>query len=213
MKDYKTFNINEIEKIIDYKFKNPQLLENVFTHPSFLKNIHFDRLEFLGDRVLSQVVASFLYKQFPDDEAGKMALRFISATNTNTLSSMGKTIGLPDHIKCTGKPSDSVIADTLEALIGAIFIDGGYTKSKKFVFNILIKNIIFKGEKNEKNLLQEWAQKNKYPMPEYICMKEAKVFSVIARIKGIKQYGVAQAKNKKEASILAAKKFLDSIDK
>jgi ribonuclease-3 len=200
-----------IQKEIDYQFKDSTFIDTVFTHTSYRKNIHFDRLEFLGDRVLSFVAAEYLFKAFPEEATGQMSLRYIDITKTQPLAAAAIKMNLEDHVMCSTTPSTSVLADTIEALIGAIFLDGGYLKAKKFITTKIINTTSIEGIKNIKNLLQEWAQQNKFSMPNYSCCQENKNFHVKVKITGIQDEGYGIAKSKKEASIQAAERLLTRI--
>ena len=135
-------NIKIIEKIIKYKFSDNSLAEAALTHTSFknLKNDNkFERLEFLGDRVLGLVISDLLYESYPDEDEGDLAKRFSVLVSGKTLSKICKDINIEKYIKVgpnisfENDSNSSILSDTMESLIGAIFLDSNYKNAKKFI--------------------------------------------------------------------------------
>ena len=135
--------MSELAAFIELAFGRPpadlKLFDRAVTHASVGRN-SYDRLEFLGDRVLGLVVASWLYERFPDEPEGLMSKRFNSLVSRETCAEVGRAIGVPAHIRL-GKQaredraanSDNVVGDVVEALIGALFLDSGLDAAQAFI--------------------------------------------------------------------------------
>jgi ribonuclease-3 len=213
-------NIKEFYKIIqqkiNYIFKDTSFIDNVFVHPSYNNNIEFDRLEFIGDGILTTVCRRFLYKTFKTEETGDLVLRFIHITRSDSLAKIMVNMELAEYIQCIGSPTTSILADTIEALIGAICIDRGYTSCQSFIEKKIIKILLSDPQKNCKNLVQEWAQKKGMQMPIYKCTGEHRNFTVIVRLNDLNNRNIfcrGSGVSKKEASMSAATKLWDNIIK
>jgi len=220
------FDKKSVEEIIKYKFKSKTLLENALTHTSYAKshnNSDYERLEFLGDRVLGLVISEFLYEKFSNETEGDLAKRFSVLVSGKTLQSILKDLKLKKYIQVginvdLTKSNNSILIDTMEALIGAIFIDGGYNKSKIFILKNWNKYIVNNSipPKDPKSKLQEWSVANNYGMPVYSNYLKtgpdhSPKFKVqlnvdnFAKLKGI-------GLSKKEAEQDAAKKVISLIN-
>lgn len=168
-------------------FKNQALFEQALTHRSWL-NEHSDaagnneRLEFLGDAVLEFAVSSRIYEQFPDKEEGFLTALRANIVNTENLAAAAKRINLGKELRLSkgeenggGRDNASLLADTLEAIIGAIYIDQGYENARIFVNELLLENIEEKLSlplKDFKSRLQETVQANGSSTPKYSIVKE-----------------------------------------
>ena len=177
----------------------------------------YERLEFLGDRVLGLVIAEMLFKTFPNEKEGEWAVRFTALVKESTLSDVAKTLGL-DACLITNedylRSNDSVLADVCEAVLGALYLEKGLDKVQDFVSVLWhpFLNEKMTSIKDAKTMLQEWAQKNKGIVPEYRVISKTgpdhePCFEVEVAILGV---GSARAKgsSKKEAMTLAAKELL-----
>jgi len=232
LKKEKDLMTNNLEKKLDYKFKNRILLKESLTHPSFQKRSLKDkktnnqRLEFLGDSVLDLVVTGYLYRSFPSFSEGKLTKiksvivsKDILAKWANNLS-LGKYIILGKGEDSTGgRKKLSILADCFEALLGAIYLDGGLQRAKKIISLFIKKEteLIIKGKQGEdyKTLLQEISQKKIKCLPEYFLIKEKgpdhkKIFCIEVRLKKI-AYGSGIGENKKEAEQEAARNALKKL--
>ena len=126
---------DKILSILKYNFKNEDLLLDALTHTSYLNNTqnnNFERLEFLGDRVLGLVISDILYRKFPDEKEGELARRMAVLVSGKTLAIIARKLNISDYIKVAdnltfndGK-NYSILSDTMEALIGAMFLDSNY---------------------------------------------------------------------------------------
>ena len=217
-----------IEKKLKYKFKNKTLLKTALTHSSHANECSLEsneRLEYLGDAILGCVVARELYKLFPEYTEGELSkLRSAIVSRTN-FSKFAQELKIDKQIllgkgeeNTVGRERDSNLAGAFEALIGAIYLDGGYRKVYKIISQIikscLNDNSIFSDFKTR---LQEVAQKKYKQIPRYSVVNEEgpphdKKFYIKVEIAS-KLKGEGTGKNKKEAEQAAAKQALSLIEK
>ena len=168
-------SIKELEKIIKYTFKNTSLLRTSLTHKSFDKERNNEKLEFLGDRVLGLVISEKLLEKFPDEKEGIIDKKFSNLVNKNTCSLIAKKLNLKKFLylgasqKNLERSGDKIISDSFEAIVGAIFLDGGLKASQKFILNFwnfyLDKSIITLVD--SKTQLQEYSLKKFKELPKY----------------------------------------------
>jgi ribonuclease-3 len=162
---------------LDYQFSHPQLLRQALTHRSY-GTPNYERLEFLGDSVLNCVVASLLYQRFPDIPEGDLSRVRSHLVKESTLCELalalklGELLRLGDgEMKSGGQHRPSVLADAVEALIGAIYLDGGFTAAQSVVGGLYAQLLegLEPGNlgKDAKTLLQEYLQGNKIALPQY----------------------------------------------
>ena len=170
------FNVDKIQEIIGYKFKNPNILRECFTHPSYV-NEHkeyedYDRLEFLGDSVLGFVVADYLFRNGNKTE-GAMTENKKSIVSKVPLSIASKRLNLNEYIlkSETLSVTDSICENVFEAIIGGIYLDGGILKAKKFIYEKLISvvGVMFYSIKQDKLItLKEYVEQNALGSIEYV---------------------------------------------
>ena len=221
-------NIKTIENSIKYDFVNKALLEDAITHTSFVNNkkdYTYERLEFLGDRVLGLAIADLIYKNFLNESEGDLARRIAFLVSGKTLSEIAIKLKLQNYVrvsenlKFNNGENNSILSDTMEAIIGAIFLDSNYSEVKKVIKYIwieYIKNDV-KPPKDPKSALQELSMELKYEMPVYSnYIKEgpdhSPIFKVKVSIKGLnKSQGIGVSK--KSAEIDAASKLLRIIER
>jgi len=182
-------DLEEFEKSIGVKFKNKELLLEAFTHRSYLnENADWngrqnERLEFLGDAVLELIVTEHLFSNFKDKAEGELTSYRAALVNANMLSEVAQDLGLNDHLllsrgeaKDLGRARQYILANTFEALVGAIYLDAGYDAADKFIRkNILSKvsDVISKKLfRDPKSLFQERAQEVYGITPKYEVLKE-----------------------------------------
>ncbi len=224
-------NFIQLQKLIGFKISNPNLYLKALTHRSYLEVNHSlsksnERLEFFGDSVLNMVVAKFLLKKFPKKNEGFLTKVRAAIVNKYHLSKSAEELGLNKLILFNEKylrgsidGFQTIMADTLEALIAAIYLDRGIEKAEKFIHKKIIKSFEFEKEflvdKNYKGQLLEYTHAKKLPMPYYKVVNEEgpshnKKFRVQVYI-GKDIYGEGSGKNKKvaeqEASRVALQKF------
>ncbi len=227
------FPIDQLEKNLAYTFENKNLLYNALTHSSYCNESkgpsleNNERLEFLGDAVLELVVSQLLYKEYKDFSEGELTKMRAKIVCSNTLAQIAWKLNLGEYIimgkgevNQGGRKRKSVLADGLEAIIGAIYLDSGLKEIKKFI-NFHFKSIImtiYKGnlDSDYKSMLQEKVQSEKDYELYYELIKEEgpdhnKIFYVDVIINN-RKYGTGMGKNKKEAEQKAAKEALNYID-
>ena len=172
-------NISNLEKKIGYKFTKVKILEQALTHSSYNNQINsYERLEFLGDRILSFIVAEEIFINMPQIKEGQMHLMCEFLINEDNLSNVAKKINLSNFIKVKSgnqeneiSKNKSIQSDVLEALIAAIYLDGGLEVSKNFIkkyFDFLLKI----PSQNSKSELQERALSNSFDLPKYTLIKK-----------------------------------------
>lgn len=169
----------EIERRIGYSFADHALLASALTHVSALKSpsdraASYQRLEFLGDHVLGLVVSAMLFRAFPNGDEGELSKRLADLVRRETCADVARTLGLDDGIKLGAVGSaerlrKSVLGDICEAVIGAIFIDGGYQAAADFVDRAWVDRLRkpMRALRDPKTVLQEWAQGRGLPTPTY----------------------------------------------
>ena len=225
-------NLTNFEKQIGFSFKNQDLLKQAFIHRSYLnefkkrENESNERLEFLGDAVLSFVVSSWLFEDFPAYPEGKLTSLRSNMVNTEALAKIAIKLKIGDFLllsrgekEAQGQNNPTLLANALEAVIGALFLDQGLEAVKNFIgknFQVILEQTIRSGRlKDYKSLLQEKAQAQTNQSPVYKIIKEegpehSKVFTVDVLIQGdILSQGVGKSKQKAEQQ--AAQKALENL--
>lgn len=194
----KKISENNFEQKIGVNFKDKNLLQQAFYHRSYLnenKQIKEsnERLEFLGDAVLEFVVSEHLFRKFPREQEGVLTALRARLVNTTSLAQVAQSLDLGERLylsrgeeKSGGRRNPGLLADTVEALIGAIFVDRGIEEARRFVekhVSAKIPEVVKKSLKDPKSMLQEFVQAAGYPAPIYKVVREvgpdhAKVFTV-----------------------------------
>jgi len=218
-------NYQSLEKKIDLKFKNKNLLIQALTHKSFNPNENNEKIEFLGDRVLGLVIANKLLEIYPKEKEGILDKKFASLVNKKTCLEIAKKINLAIYIKTFNpnnkkiKIEDKIISDSCEALIGAIYLDKGYTIVEKIILNLwedhIEKSVVT--EIDAKTKLQELTLKNFKKLPIYKLIsntgpRHKPIFKVGVKLPNTK-YFIASGKSKKEAEQNAAIECLKITNK
>ena len=179
----------KFEEISGITFKNKELLRRAFTHRSYLnenrgaESSHNERLEFLGDAVLELMVTEYLFEKYPDSNEGDLTAYRASLVNAVTLSEAAQKINVNDFLllsrgeaKDTGKARQCILANTMEAIIGAIYLDHGYDSAKYFIsknlFHLIDKIVADKSWIDAKSKFQEKAQEKESLTPQYKSLKE-----------------------------------------
>jgi ribonuclease-3 len=223
-KDFKEF-----EKLIGIEFKNKNLLEQAFTHRSFLnehKNLrgkHNERLEFLGDAVLELVVTHYLYEEYPEKNEGDLTSIRSALVNAQTCAEVAKKLNVNDFLllsrgeaKDVGRARQYILANALEAIIGAIYVDLGYEKAHDFIIEHItpMTGQIVKEElwMDAKSKFQEKSQDMEGITPSYKTIKEVgpdhdKKFTVAVFI-GDKIIAEGEGESKQDAEQSAARRAL-----
>ena len=210
--------------IQDYKFKNEALLDLAFTHSSFSKTNN-ERLEFLGDSVLNLVITKYLFENYPELDEGKMSRVRSNLVNQETLSSLSKKLELQKNIKLSageektnGREKKSILSNTFEALIGAIYLDSDldvvFNYIKKVYGDLLTNANLIKNNKDPKSILQEYCQGRFLPLPNYNTKElndKVNTFETVCSIDGIKDFGYGKGNTKKNSHQSAAEKMLEQL--
>ena len=224
-------NITNFENKIGYTFKNKSILINSLTHPSYIKEKknrnyiikeEFERLEFLGDRVLGLVIASLLYSKFNESNEGDLSKKLSYLVQKNFLYKISQDLSIDKILLFSFKKSNekmnlSILSDSVESLIGAIFIDGGYRSSYKFINKIWGPYLNTKASniQDSKTNLQEISQSKYKKLPIYSLLKKegpshAPVFTISLKalnLKKIKASGTSIREAEKNAASIALKIF------
>lgn len=210
--------------IAGYSFKAPSLLDEALTHPSLSGSYNYQRLEFLGDRVLGLVIATWLLEVYPREAEGTLNRRFTTLVRRETLAEMSNTLAIIDKLKLTPgaeaegtRSKEAIMADVCESVIGAIYLDGGFEAADTFIRQHW-KPLIGTGltaHKDSKTQLQEWCQARTVALPQYIEVARTgpdhdPVFTIEAVIEG---FGKAQAEGtaKRLAEQLAAERLYNKL--
>jgi ribonuclease III len=208
---------------IGHAFADPELLRRALTHASARGKGHEnnERMEFLGDRVLGLVIAEMLFERFPGESEGHLARRLNAMVRLETCADVARAIGIPDAIRTaqnepTGKLSQNttVLGDACEALIAAIYMDGGLEAARRFIVAQWQDRIgeVAAGERDPKTALQEWALGRGIAVPDYVELSRTgpdhdPEFIMEVRVAGYEPV-TAQGKSKRDASRGAALAFL-----
>ncbi len=222
----------ELEQKIGYKFQSQSLLDQALTHSSYANEKKLgklgcnERLEFLGDAVLELVSSEFLYRKYPNVPEGELTKKRASLVCEPSLAFCAREFGLPDYLllgrgedMTGGRHRDSIVSDATEALLGAIYLDGGFANAKEFVLNFILNDIEHKQLfYDSKTILQEIVQESGRQMSvEYILLKEEgpdhnKSFTVCVSIHGEKM-GIGTGHTKKAAEQAAAYQAIRKMKK
>lgn len=215
-----------LEDLVGYIFIDRDLADLALTHPSMEGGAHYQRLEFLGDRVLGLVIARWLYQAFPDEQEGKLNRRFAALVRRETLARIAADIGVGSLIRMAGPSTggaaegltEAVLADVCEAVIGAIYLDGGLDPVESFIRKQW-RSALEAGPsayRDAKTALQEWAQGRGLGLPVYRQLgrtgpDHAPRFEIEAGIDGAGQ-ACGTGATKREAEQAAAERLLEHLD-
>ncbi|MSR73528.1 MAG: ribonuclease III [Candidatus Pacebacteria bacterium] len=228
-------NVIGLEKTINYSFNNKVLIKEALTHRSYRNEnpgwevMHNERLEFLGDAVLELTVTEELYNRFPDEDEGKLTSIRAALVNYQLLAKAGNDINLEKSVLLSrgeardagGRAREVITANAMEALIGALYLDGGLTAARTFVADFVMNNLheILKtgSHRDPKSTLQEITQASKKMTPSYRIISETgpehnKVFKVSVYFEN-EFIAEGEGYSKQEAEVDAAKKALEALEK
>ena len=213
-------NYSALEKKIKCNFKDKDLLIKSLTHKSFNKENNYEKLEFLGDRVLGLVISKKLIEIYPEEKEGILDKKFASLVNKKTCVEIAKKIELSKYVLTYNKKNiieDKVLADSLEALMGSVYLEKGFNTVEKVVLNLWsdhIKNSIIT-QIDAKTKLQEFSLKRYKKLPSYKLIsntgpRHKPLFKVGVKLIDTKLY-IADGKSKKDAEQNAAILCLKNI--
>lgn len=214
----------ELEKQIGHSFTDKELLVTALTHSSTGTGISYERLEFLGDRVLGLIVSEILYEKFTDEPEGHLAKRLSSLVQGSWLAKMAVKINLGDYMgfsdperSAGGFQNENILADGMEALIGAMYLDADLPTCRAFIENLWGDAFydMARPPQHPKTALQEWAQGQGLPLPTYKIIGQsgdhAPVFDVRLRVQGYDDL-IAQGRSRQVAEREAATLFLQTLE-
>ncbi len=216
-----------------YTFKNSALLRQALKHRSYLAESgeprisSYERLELLGDSVLGMIITEYLYERFPRKGEGDLTVIKSLVVSRKVLSNIALNMGIGQYIllskserKTGGADRPSILSDVLEAIIGAVYLDGGITAARRFIDHTILCELptILRTEqhRNFKSLLLEYCQRERLPIPRYVVRNEEgpdhdKRFTVLVMINN-EEYGSGRGKSKKRAEQKAARKALQKLE-
>ena len=212
-----------ISERLAHQTRQPALFERAFTHSS-LGHDSYERLEFLGDRILGLSIAAALFERYPDEPEGKLSRRYNDLVARETCAEVGRELGIPPLIRL-GKQaredgasqSDNVVGDVVEALIGALLIDGGMEAAKQFILTLWEPDLAGqrKAPKHPKSALQELAAARDCKPPLYEVVNRtgahhAPKFTIKVSVKGLGE-ATAEGASKQEAETEAAEALLNQL--
>ena len=225
--------LKELEKLLEIKFRRVELLDQALSHPSYVNELpeqrgeHYEKLEFLGDAVLELVISHELYEMYPQYGEGGLTKLRAAVVSKPTLAKVAKKIGIDPYIQLGkgeelggGRKRNSLLADALEALIGAAYLDGGLKMAREFVihhFGEEIERLDKDQQKMDyKSILQEKTQLRFQTLPKYTVTRESgpphdRIYEILLTIKD-EPYGIGTGRNKKEAQQNAAQAALEKLD-
>lgn len=226
----KTSDISELATRLGYNFSTPGLLQDALTHPSLAgfrqrkKGVMpYERMEFLGDRVLGLVIAEWLYDTYPESSEGDLAKRHAALVNREALRIVANEIGLGQFLRLArGEEANAArknlvtLPDAMEAVIGALYLDGGLKAAQKFIRRYWQKDIAVKeAPADPKTALQEWAQGQGLPLPQYRVVEHsgpahAPKFVIEVTVKGYNAV-TAEGDSKRAAQKKAAALLLKQV--
>lgn len=220
-------SLNRLQSTLDYQFNQEELLKQALTHRSFCRGTNNERLEFLGDSVLSLVISHRIYEQQPGASEGDLSRIRASLVNEAALARVARDINLGDYIflgggelKSGGFRRASILSDTMEAILGAIYLDSDFSQvqtSILYLYREYLQNLPNQNSlKDPKTRLQEYLQSEKIDIPEYVVVKTIgkshnQTFTLTCRIQSlnIETSGVGSSRKKAEQD--AAAKALKAL--
>lgn len=220
-----TDNLSALENLISYKFKNRELLICALTHSSTGEGENYERLEFLGDRVVGLVVADMLLSTFPNEQEGDLAKRHAALVQGKTMALIAEDLKLGEYMLLSdaerasgGDHNQNILADGVEALIAAIYFDGGLQSCKNFIEPLWADYLHDMSEPplDPKTTLQEWAQARALPLPNYEIVQQdgpdhAPLFFISVEIQGYEKR-VAKGASRRKAEKNAARDMLEFLE-
>lgn len=218
--------ISELARRIGHPFSDDSLFELALTHRSCGKTNN-ERLEFLGDSILNFVIAADLFKRFPDAKEGELSRLRARLVKGVTLSEVARELGLGDYLrlgsgelKSGGYRRDSILADAVEAIIGAIYLDSDMEVARGYIltwFNDRLENLDLKESmKDSKTRLQEYLQSRRQPLPQYDLVKvegeaHAQTFYIVCQVEGLANAAEGKGNSRRQAEQNAAQDALIAL--
>jgi ribonuclease-3 len=220
-------NVRQLQERLQYQFRDPELLSLALSHRS-CGSRNNERLEFLGDAILGVTVTDFLYRQFPQAREGDLSRMRSQIVRAESLAQVAKNLQLgpqlslgPGEMKSGGQRRDSILGDTVEALIGAVYLDADMQATSACVLN-WFKDLLDAASdaqpvKDAKTALQEWLQQRSKPVPQYELVNtggeaHSRLFTVSCKIDQVDKTISATASSRRKAEQLVAQQLLSELE-
>ncbi len=218
---------DHLQQIIGYTFGDETLMCKALTHRSMGSNNN-ERLEFLGDSIVNHLIAEALYLQFPEADEGQLSRLRAKLVRGDYLAEIAHQLGIADCLilgagerKSGGRQRRSILADTLEALIGAIFLDGGHLAARNSVLNWFeetLQTLSLNDDKDPKTRLQEWLQARAEPLPEYTLVNTLgadhdQVFKVSCAVPSLEVEVLGEGSSRRRAEQVAAAIIMEQFER
>jgi len=216
-----------LQLLSGYRFKQAKLLNQALSHRSFSRNVNNERLEFLGDSVLSLVISQYIYQQLPNADEGELSRVRASLVKEETLANVARSIDLGEHIqlgggelKSGGFRRASILSDTLEAIIGAIYLDSNYDEAKNAVLHLFrdyLTNLPdSESLKDAKTRLQEHLQSLQSELPIYEVIQTVgkahdQIFTIRCRVPELSLETTGKGSSRKKAEQAAASRAFEKL--
>lgn len=217
---------SELEAVLDYTFKVPGVLRRATTHASAAKEVWnaYERLEFLGDRVLGLVIADQLLDRFPHEREGEIARRHVQLVRRETLAEVARQLDIGRFLALSqgeedvgARESESILADVMEAILGAIYLDGGLEAARRLILRhwTPLLEADRKPPRDPKTSLQEWAQGRRHGLPVYALITQegpahAPEFTISVSVADY-PVRIAKGRSKRHAEQAAATLLLEDL--
>ena len=220
-------NAKQLQDRLQYQFSDPQLLTLALSHRSCGSNNN-ERLEFLGDAVLGMTISSLLFQRFPEAREGDLSRIRSQIVRAESLAEIARALDLgselllgPGEMKSGGHRRDSILGDTVEALIGAVYLDQGLDAAEACIHNWFREPLnlvtLDMPVKDAKTSLQEWLQARGKPLPEYVVVKtqgedHSRLYTMSCKIAALDNAAQATASSRRKAEQLVAEKLLQELE-
>jgi len=221
-------NITQLQRRLGYVFDDPALLSLALSHRSFA-GANNERMEFLGDAILGLVVTDYLYQQFPDAREGELSRMRSHIVRGESLAEVAKQLELgsdillgPGEMKSGGHRRDSILGDTVEALLGAVYLDKGIDAARDRIYDwfksLFDSCLEVKPLKDSKTTLQEWLQQRGKSLPDYKLVDtggeaHSRLFTVSCKIDAVGEEMTAIATSRRRAEQMVAEQLLTELEK
>ncbi len=212
---------------LGYKFTDPSLLDDALSHRSY-RGKNNERLEFLGDAILNFVITAYLFKHCPEAREGELSRLRANLVRGDTLAILAQEFELGSYLrlgagelKSGGSRRTSILADAMEAVLGAIYLDGGLEACERCMLNWFETRLGGFSEvpslKDAKTRLQEYLQAKRYPLPKYVILSidgaaHQQIFSIECQMEGLPHVAVGIGSSRRRAEQDAAQKILDILE-